>query len=116
MNTNAQYRRHKHRPEPEPHVSTPAEDVVNHLAVGGDPSLRSTQSGPTTPTGKHIAWVRPTDVHAYAGRAIGREIDLQAELVRRARRSPRQLSRAVRRTAAPFWTPVSGTTQEGLQL
>jgi len=34
-----------------------------------------------------IAWVRPTDLATYAAPLVGRGIDLQAELIRRARRT-----------------------------
>lgn len=115
MNTHAEYRRHVSQGAPAADVS-PSPDEVNELARHGDPSLTAT--GPKTPSGKSIAWVRPTELHAYAGALIGRGIDLQAELARRTARSPQTLSRSVRR-AAPRITrrgPAASANKEGLQL
>jgi hypothetical protein len=47
--------------------------------------------------GRGIAWVRPTDLIASStARIAGRGINLQAELVHRARRAPGQAYRATR--------------------
>jgi len=120
MNTHVEYRRHRHQPTPEPQSPELSESLAGHLAVSADPSLRSTSPGSTTATAKHVAWVRPTDLHTVASHAIGRGIDLHAELARRTRRSPRQLNRTIhrtlRRTVAPDVPATKGTTQEGLQL
>jgi hypothetical protein len=116
MNTHAEYRRHIQQPQSTDQTPTAAEAVANHLAVRRDPSLRSPTQGLSTAAGRHIAWVRPTDLHTYAGQAIGRGIDLQAELIRRLRQSPRQLSAIPHRTMAPSPPTARTTTPEGLQL
>ena len=118
MNTHAEYRRHLHQPTAET-PPPPTAETAQHLAIHGDPSITSDQPGATTATGRHIAWVRPTELHAYADGLIGRGIDLHAELARRARRGPSALTSAVQRTAPNLVrrgpvTPVAG--QEGVQL
>jgi hypothetical protein len=106
VNTHAEYRRHL--PPALPALSVrkaPETDEDRHLGIHGDPSLSPSLSrlpgasltGPTTATGRRIAWVRPTELHGYADRLIGRGIDLQAELTRRARRVPQTASRAATR-------------------
>ncbi len=118
MNTHAEYRRHLHQPTTEaPPSSTP--ETAHHLVIHGDPSITADQPGATTATGRRIAWVRPTELHAYADGLIGRGVDFHAELARRARRSPRALTRSVNRAAPNLGrhgpaTPVAG--QEGVQL
>jgi hypothetical protein len=63
-----------------------------------------------------IAWVRPTDLATYAAPLVGRGIDLQAELIRRARRGPATTTRALQR-AIPRPSPTLVVNrQEGLQL
>lgn len=116
MNTHAEYRRHVHESSPAPDLGAPRPDETSALAHRADPSLVST--GPTTPSGKRIAWVRPSELHSYAGAVVGRGIDLQAELVRRAQRAPQAITRSARR-AAPHIThggPATSATQEGIQL
>jgi len=116
MNTHAEYRRHGYRP-PEGPVTAPAsEEAVSQLAHDRDPSL---VSGPTTPAGskKGIAWVRPTDFATYAAPLVGRGIDLHAELIRRARRTPAMTTRAIQRGLPNAPSPTSPLNrQEGLQL
>lgn len=116
MNTHAEYRRHIRQPETTSSPETLGSEDISHLARHGDPSL--TRPEPTTLTGRRIAWVRPTEVHAYAGTAIGRGIDLQAELTRRARRVPLNVTRAARRAVPDLkrHAPTSSARQEGLQL
>lgn len=116
MNTHAEYRRHVRQTLPAPEPEAPRRDDTSALAHHADPSLAPT--GPTTPSGRRIAWVRPSELHSYAGAVIGRGIDLQAELGRRARRTPHAVTRSVRR-AAPHITrggPNMSATQEGIQL
>ena len=116
MNTHAEYRRHVHESSPAPEPEAPRADETSALAHHADPSLAPT--GPTTPSGKRIAWVRPSELHSYAGAVIGRGIDLQAELARRAQRAPQAITRSARR-AAPHIThrgPATSATQEGIQL
>ena len=116
MNTHAEYRRHVRQSLPASEPEAPRADDTSALAHHADPSLAPT--GPTTPSGKRIAWVRPSELHSYAGAVIGRGIDLQAELGRRAQRTPQTVSRSARR-AAPHITrrgPSASATQEGLRL
>src|SRR4051812_44667899 len=115
MNTHAEYRRHVHQPAPGPPAAVMPHAVENHLAVGRDPSLNSTSAAMTTATGKHIAWIRPTDLHTFASPIIGRGIDLHAELVRRARQGPRRVGRAAQRLAPERHSPaLDSTSQEGI--
>lgn len=120
MNTHAEYRRHVHQAAPEP-PTTAASDAIenqNHLVVGRDPSVSSTPPHAlTTATGKHVAWVRPTELHTFASPIIGRGIDLHAELMGRTRQAPRQARRAARRLAPARRSPaLDNTSQEGISL
>lgn len=117
MNTHAEYRRHVHQPAPEPPTAVAPDADENHLAVGRDPSLTSTPPTLTTATGKHIAWVRPSELHTVASPLIGRGIDLHAELLRRARQGPRRASRAAQRLTPARRSPaLESTSQEGISL
>lgn len=114
MNTHAEYRRHSYQPPERP---TPAEGVdpaASELARHRDPSLRSEQPA-RQPTEKRVAWVRPTELGSYLAPMVGRGIDLQAELVRRARRTPTTTTRTVRHTG-PGRSTRSKVGQEGLGL
>lgn len=116
MNTHAEYRRHGYRPPEGPVTGPASEEEVSQFAHHRDPSL---VSGSTTPAGskKGIAWVRPTDLATYAAPLIGRGIDLQAELIRRARRTPATTTRAIQRGLPQSPSPTSPVNrQEGLQL
>ena len=116
MNTHAEYRRHGHHASPAPVPEATRADETSVLAHHTDPSLAPT--GPTTPSGKRVAWVRPSELHSYAGAVIGRGIDLQADLARRAQRAPTAITRSARR-AAPHFThrgPAASAAQEGIQL
>lgn len=115
MNTHAEYRRHMNQPPSTAPEPTTAEEA-SHLARHGDPSVKAFQ--PTTLTGRRIAWIRPTELHSHAGDVIGRGLDLQAELSRRAARAPRQVARSARRTAPDLARrgPAASASQEGLQL
>lgn len=87
MNTHAEYHRHLQPSSLNPEPAGAEEE--RHLGIHGDPSLSASPLiGPTTATGRRIAWVRPTEFHAYADHMVGRGIDLQAELSRRVRRAP----------------------------
>lgn len=116
MNTHAEYRRHAYR-QPEQPATTPAnEATATELARHGDPSLRSNSAAPD-PSQKRIAWVRPTELTSYVGPMVGRGVDLQAELIRRARRTPATTSRAVQQRAHRSPAAERPTArQEGLQL
>lgn len=117
MNTHAEYRRHMHQPAPEPTAVPQSETPENHLAVGRDPSLATTSTALTIATGKHVAWVRPTELHTFASPLIGRGIDLHAELLRRARQGPRQANRAAQRLTPARRSPaLNSTSQEGISL
>jgi hypothetical protein len=116
VNTHAGYRRHSYRPLEGPGTGEASEDAVSQLAHHRDPSL---VSGPTTPAGSKegIAWVRPTDLATYAAPVVGRGIDLHAELIRRARRTPATTTRAIQRGLPHAPSPTSPLNrQEGLQL
>ena len=117
MNAHAEYRRHMHKPAPESTAVAQPEAPENHLAVGRDPSLAATTTALTTATGKHVAWVRPTELHTFASPLIGRGIDLHAELLRRARQGPRKANHAVQRlTPSRRSAALDSTSQEGISL
>ena len=114
MNTDADNRRHSYRP---PQRLTPAEGVehiTSELARHRDPSLRSELSA-REQAQKRIAWVRPTELGSYLGPKVGRGIDLQAELVRRARRTPATTTRTLRHPG-PVRSLTPTPSQEGLGL
>src|SRR4051794_26068027 len=73
------------------------EGAVSELAHHRDPSLSAAEGQAPSKATKGIAWVRPTELAAYAAPMVGRGIDLQAELIRRARRTPVTARRAVGR-------------------
>ena len=115
MNTDVEYRRHSHRP---PHAVTPTDSVddpenaASRLAHYRDPSL--TRGMPVRPpTAVGVAWVRPTELAAYAAPILGRGIDLQADLIRRARRSPtataQTLPHLMRRPTSATHKPAMST-------
>lgn len=113
MNTHAEYRRHSYRPPDHPTHDQGVEPTASELARHRDPSL-----GPEQPaheqTQKRIAWVRPTELGSYLGPMVGRGIDLQAELVRRARRTPATTTRTLRHPGPDRSAPA--VSQEGLGL
>jgi hypothetical protein len=94
VNTHAEYRRQSYRPPEQTPPVQGSEAATSALAHYGDPSLAA---GAKAPTAKGIAWVRPTELATYAAPMVGRGIDLQSELVRRARRSPTTTTRALHR-------------------
>ena len=114
MNTHAEYRRHSYRPPERPSPAEGAEHNASELARHRDPSL-----GPEQPTRdqsqKRIAWVRPTELGSYLGPMVGRGIDLQTELVRRARRTPATTTRTLRHPG-PDRSAAPAVSQEGLGL
>lgn len=117
MNGHAEYRRDSHRPADRPDLSPDADPAVSRLARHRDPSLASAPTPPPDRS-KRIAWVRPTELAGFASPVIGRGIDLQAELLRRARRTPAIATRAVRRSAHHSLHPPEppAPRQEGLEL
>ena len=114
MNTHAEYRRHSYRPPERPRPAEGIEATAGELARHHDPSL-----GPEQParelTQKRIAWVRPTEIGSYLGPMVGRGIDLQAELVRRARRTPATTTRTLRHPG-PDRSAAAAASQDGLGL
>ena len=106
MNTHAEYRRHNYR-SPETSYSPDTDHEASQLAHRADPSLPQTEQPDAT--SKQVAWVRPTDLPKLTGPMVGRGIDLQAELIRRARRAPVTATSAARRHIHP---PISSTTRE----
>ena len=118
MNTHAEYRRHSYRP-PEPPASAPVpntEAAEGALARHRDPSL-SAEGKPPTPTARGIAWVRPTELTTYVASMAGRGVDLHAELLRRARRSPVTTTRSLKRSLPHSPAPTRAVNRtEGLSL
>lgn len=114
MNTHAEYRRHSYRP-PEPPVPN-TEAAASALARHRDPSLSPAEAHAPAKAPKGIAWVRPTELASYVAPMVGRGIDLHAELIRRARRTPVTTQRALQRgVPSPAPTPAANRT-EGLSL
>lgn len=116
MNTHAEYRRDSYRP-PDPPAPAPNTEVApSALARHRDPSL-SADGKPPASRAKGIAWVRPTELAAYFTPMVGRGVDLHAELIRRARRTPTTTTRALQRGApcSPASAPSAPGT-EGLSL
>ena len=124
MNTPEPYKRRLDRTIPEPAAAPEAEKPVEALAVHRDPSVPETaakqESEHSRPT---VAWVRPSEMPTLIGSTfVRRGIDLQAELTRRARRSPgaavSKAARRVTRTSIGRPEPASptSTSQEGLGL
>lgn len=116
MNTHAEYRRHSYRPPatsvPVPHTEAAASALARHR----DPSF-SADGKPPVSTAKRIAWVRPTELASYVTPIVGRGVDLHAELIRRARRTPATTTRALQRGTPRSASPApraSGT--EGMSL
>jgi hypothetical protein len=114
VNTHAEYRRHSHRPPEQPAVPEGGASGSDELARHRDPSLQSTQPSQAQ-TQKRVAWVRPTELGSHLGPMVGRGIDLQAELVRRARRTPTTTTRTVRHPG-PERSTTPSVSQEGLGL
>ncbi|HCB05660.1 MAG TPA: hypothetical protein PLZ93_04080 [Nocardioides sp.] len=114
MNTHAEYRRHSYRPPEQPAVTEGDASGSDELARHRDPSLQSAQPSQAQ-TQKRVAWVRPTELGSYLGPMVGRGIDLQAELVRRARRTPTTTTRTFRHPG-PERPATPTRSQEGLGL
>jgi len=115
VNTHAEYRRHGHRLPEQPMADPAIGATASELAHHRDPSLRPPATTPAARRG--IAWVRPTDIAMYAAPMVGRGIDLHAELIRRARRTPATTTRALNRGQQELPSPRPPVSrQEGLQL
>jgi hypothetical protein len=113
VNTHAEYRRHGYRP-PKPTVPH-NEAATSTLARHRDPSLPATEDHAPAKSPKGIAWVRPTELASYMTPMVGRGIELQVELIRRARRTPVTTRRAIQRGVPSVPTPAANRT-EGLSL
>lgn len=94
MNTHAEYRRHAYRPPEQAPTAHDNAVETTQLARHRDPSLAAATA--PAPRKKGVTWMRPTELATYAAPTIGPGIDLQAELIRRARRTPITTTRAVR--------------------
>lgn len=124
MNTLDPYVRHLDRTPPEPAPTPDAEKGVDALAVHKDPSVPNSGARQETDRSQpSVAWVRPSEMPTLLGsKFVRRGIDLQAEVTRRARRTPgAAVSKASRRItrskiARPDTTSPSITDQEGLGL
>jgi hypothetical protein len=95
---------HEHRTDrtldPASRTTEAAEAEVSALAVHRDPSQSPAANRGQEPTKaqKTIAWVRPSELVTTLGSdRLRRGIDLEAELARRARRTPAQAAWKVRR-------------------
>lgn len=119
MNAREPYERRWEKVPPEVVPSSDRPVEPSALAVHGDPTHpnRLPANGPKAP-GLQIAWVRPSELSTVLlTPAVGRGINLQAELTRRARRSPITASRASRRiTRTAIARTERVTPTEGLQL
>jgi hypothetical protein len=136
VNTHTEYIRHNQPPQmPHPETEPGTTPDPSTFALYGDsslhpslhpflpPSLQSSlqpgRPGLVTPTGRRIAWVRPTELHSFTGALVGRGIDLHSDLARRASRTPQALARTARRATRDVLQHRStrpGLTEEGLQL
>jgi hypothetical protein len=124
VNTHTAYERRLDRTLPEPAPPPEAEKAVDALAVHRDPSVPTAEAKHETDRPQpSVAWVRPSEMPTLLGsKFVRRGIDLQAELTRRARRTPgAAVSKASRRItstsiARPVTASPSITDQEGLGL
>ena len=121
MNTPKPYERRLDRTQPEPAPTPEAERGVDALAVHRDPSVPAAEARQEIDRSQpSVAWVRPSEMPTLLGsKVVRRGIDLQAELTRRARRTPgaavSKASRRITRTsiARPDNPGPSITEQEG---
>jgi hypothetical protein len=124
VNTHTSYERRLDRTLPDPAPTPEAEKAVDALAVHRDPSVPTAEAKQETDRSQpSVAWVRPSEMPTLLGSKFARRgIDLQAELTRRARRTPgsavSKASRRITRTsiARPDTTSPTITDQEGLGL
>lgn len=123
MNTPDPYDRRTDRNLDEATKQAEQQSERSALAVHGDPSRpKSATASEQDRTRPSIAWVRPSDLPTAIGAPWARRgIDLQAELSRRARRTPgkatTRVGRRITRTAiARPQTTTANTKREGLEL
>ncbi len=119
---------HEHRTDrtldPASRTTEVAEAEVSALAVHRDPSQSPTanRGQEQAKAQKTIAWVRPSELVTTLGsERLRRGIDLEAELARRARRTPAQAAWKVRRriTRNAIGRPEASTptvTEHGIGL
>jgi len=124
VNTPEPYERHFDRTLPEASSTPEPDTAVGALAVHRDSSLPGAMT-PAAPDHSRptVAWVRPSELSTLIGAPwIRRGIDLQAELTRRARRTPRTVAtkagRRISRTAIarPEAASLTATATEELGL
>lgn len=124
MNAPDPYVRHLDRNPREPAPTPEAEKAVDALAIRKDPSVPTSEAKQETDHSQpSVAWVRPSEMPTLLGsKVVRRGIDLQAELTRRARRTPgaavSKASRRITRTsiARPDNPSPRIDDQEGLGL
>ncbi len=124
MNTHTPYQRRLDRTLPDPAPTPEAEKTVDALAVHRDPSVPTAEVKQETDRSQpSVAWARPSEMPTLLGsKFVRRGIDLQAELTRRARRTPgaavSKSSRRITRTSIARHDTASPsiTDQEGLGL
>lgn len=134
MNTHLFYERYGNRTPTEIDAASASPDrstdpsagnaETSAFAVHGDPSRHQTPPEQNADRERaKVLWVRPSDLPTILGTTrVGRGIDLQAELVRRARLAPargaRHLRQRVTRTeiARPRPAAPTATSREGLEL
>lgn len=121
MNTPEPYERHVDRTLPEAPSPPEPDKAVEALAVHRDPSLPCATPQAATPDHPRptVAWVRPSELPTLVGAPwIRRGVDLQAELTRRARRTPRMVAtnaaRRISRTS-PGRPELSASTASGIE-
>lgn len=124
MNSPDPYERRLDRTILDPEPTPDAEKALDALAVHRDPSVPTAGAKQETEhSPPRVAWVRPSEMSTLLGsKLVGRGIDLQAELTRRARRTPgvavSRASRPITRTsiARPDISSPTITDHEGLGL
>lgn len=117
MNTHVEYRRHSYRLA-EPSLPAPSTEANgSELARHRDPSLSVAGGQAPAKAAKGIAWVRPTELATYVTPVVGRGVDLHAELIRRARRTPVTPTRAFHRGIPDSPSPRTSVNRtKGLSL
>lgn len=125
MNRHERYQRQLDRALPQAPSTPEPEKAIEALAVHRDPSLpgAAPQTVPSDHSRPTVAWVRPSEVPTLIGAPwVRRGIDLQSELTRRARRTPRTVAtkagRRISRTAIarPEAASPTSTLSEELGL
>lgn len=120
MNTHSEYHRHDHPLQDQTLVHRRPAGAADEVERSAEPAAPSPAI--PDPARPRIAWIRPTEMGAYLAPILGQGVDLQAGLIRGARRAPvtatRRLQQAVRQpdgSATPV-APSTATRTEGIQL